>query len=129
MVANPGKFQIMFLGSKINNSKIKFVIENKQIKCKREVKLLGITIDEKLTFTNHIANLCSVTNNRLRAMTRKRRFLTKYLSEAYVRSAFKYCPLIWMFSNKISNDQINKIQKRTLHPVYEMEDAYFEDLL
>ena len=49
MVANPGKFQIMFLGSKIDNCKITFAIENKQIKCKREVKLLGITIDEKLT--------------------------------------------------------------------------------
>ena len=48
MVANPGKFQIMFLGSKIDNSKITFAIENKQIKCKREVKFLGITTDENL---------------------------------------------------------------------------------
>ena len=88
MVANPGKFQ-MFLESKTDKSKITFVIENKQIKCKREVKLLGITIDEKLTFTKHIANICSLVNNRLRALTRIRRFLsteqTKYLSEAYIR--------------------------------------------
>ena len=49
MLANPGKFQIMFVGSKIDNSKITFAIENKHVKCKREVKLLGITIDEKLT--------------------------------------------------------------------------------
>ena len=84
MVANPGKFQMMFLGLKIDNSKITFAIENKQIKCKREVRLLGITIDEKLTFTKHIANICSLANNR--ALTRIRRFLsteqTKYLSEA-----------------------------------------------
>ena len=133
MAANPGKFQIMFLGSKIENSKIIFAIENKQIKCKREVKLLGITIDEKLTFTRHIANICSLANNRLRALTRIRRFLSteqaKYLSEAYIMSAFKYCPLIWMFCNKTSNNQINKIHKRTLRLVYEMEDANFEDLL
>ena len=44
MVANPSKF----LGSKIYKNKITFAIENKQIKCKREVKLLGITIDENL---------------------------------------------------------------------------------
>ena len=133
MVANPGKFQIMFLGSKIDNSKITFAIENKQIKCKREVKLLGITIDEKLTFTKHIANICSLANNRLRALTRIRRYLsteqTKYLSEAYIMSAFKYCPLIWMFCNKTSNNQINKIHKRTHRLVYEMQDANFEDLL
>ena len=125
MVANPGKFQIMFPRSKIDNSKITFATKNKQIKCKREVKLLGITIDEKLTFTRHVANICSLANNRLRALTRIRRFLsteqTKYLSEAYIMSAFKYCPLIWML--------INKIHKRTLRLVYEMEDSNFEDLL
>ena len=59
MVANPGKFQ-MFLESKIDNSNITFAIENKQIKCKRKVKLLGITTDEKHTFTRHIANICSL---------------------------------------------------------------------
>ena len=132
MVANPGKFQ-MFLKSKIDNSKITFAIENKQIKSKREVKLLGITIDEKLIFTKHIANICSLENNRLRALTRIRRFLsteqTKYLSEAYIMPPFKYCPLIWMFCYKTSNNQMNKIHKRALHLLYEMQDANFEDLL
>ena len=133
MVVNPGKFQKMFLGTEIDNSKITFAIENKQIKCKREVKLLGITTDEKLTFTKHIANICSLVNNRLRALTRIRRFLsteqTKYLSEAYIMSAFKYCLLTWIFCNKTSNNQINKIHERTLRLVYEMEDANSEDLL
>ena len=35
IVANPGKFQIMVLGSKIENSNITFAAENKQIKFKR----------------------------------------------------------------------------------------------
>ena len=33
-VVNPGKFQIMFLGSNIDNSKITFMIENKRVKSK-----------------------------------------------------------------------------------------------
>ena len=48
MVANSGKFQIMFLGSKIDSNNITFATEDKQIKCKREVQLLGITIDKNL---------------------------------------------------------------------------------
>ena len=63
MVANPGKFQIMFLRSKIGSNEIILAIENKQIKCKREEKLLGITIDEKLTFTKPITNICCLENN------------------------------------------------------------------
>ena len=37
MAVNPGKFQIMFFCSNINNSKITFMIENKRVKS--EVKL------------------------------------------------------------------------------------------
>ena len=74
----------------------------------------------------HIANLSSLANDRLRALTRIRRFLsteqTNYLSESYIMSAFKYCPLICMFCNKTSNNQVNKIHKSTLRLVYEMED-------
>ena len=44
-------------------------------------------------------------------------------------SAFKYCPLVWMFCNKAANNQINKLHKRTLRLIYEMEDESFEDLL
>ena len=97
------------------------------------MKLLGLTFDEKPTLTKRIANLCSLANNRLRALTRMKRFLsteqTKYLSEAYIMSGFKYCPLIWMFCNKNSNNQINKIHNCTLSQVYEMEGPNFEDLL
>ena len=41
----------------------------------------------------------------------------------------KYCPLIWMFCNRTSNNQINKIHKRTLRLASEMEDSNFENLL
>ncbi len=37
----------------------KFIeIHDTQIKCEKEVNLLGITIDEKLRFDKHINNLC-----------------------------------------------------------------------
>ena len=35
------------------------MIENKRVKSRSKVKLLGITIDNKLSFTTHIENLCS----------------------------------------------------------------------
>ena len=133
MVANPSKFQIMFLGLNIDNNEITFIVEDKKVRSKTEVKLLGITIDDKLSFNKHISNLCSTTSNRLRALARIRKFLSleqaKRLSEAYIMSTFKYCPPIWMFCNKTANNQINKIHKRSLRLVYQMEDENFEDSL
>ena len=102
MVADPGRFQT-FLSSQIDNKKITFMIEKKNLKCNCEVKLLGITIDDKLFFNKH-----------LRALIRIRKFLStekiKYLSEVYM-SAFKYCPLFCMFCGKAAINAINKIHK------------------
>ena len=64
MVANLGKFQIMFLGSLINNNDITFIVENKHIKSNNEVKLLGITINDKLTLTKHISNLSNTSRSK-----------------------------------------------------------------
>ena len=44
-------------------------------------------------------------------------------------STFTYCPLMWMYCSKPANNLINKIHKRSLRVIYEMEDANFEDLL
>ncbi len=60
MLANPEKFQFMFL-KKYTSKEIvpKFIeIHGTEIKCEKEVKLLGITIDEKLRFDTHAKNLC-----------------------------------------------------------------------
>ena len=88
MVADPGKFQIMFLGSNIDNNKIIFMIENKRVKSRSEVKLLGIIryrIDGKLCFTTHIENFCSTANNRLQALARTRKFLSFEQAKIHVR--------------------------------------------
>ena len=76
MVANPGKFQIMFLGLNIDNSKITFMKENKRVKSRREVKLLGNIIDDKLSSTTRIENLCITASNRLRVLARIRKFVS-----------------------------------------------------
>ena len=109
------------------------MVENKRGKSRSEVKLLGITIDDKLSFTTHIENLCSTASNRLRALARINKFISfeqaKRLSEAYIIPTFTYCPLIWMYCSKTANNLINKMRKRSLRVIYEMEDANFEDLL
>ena len=56
--------------------------------------------------------------NRLRALTRRRKFLskeqTKLLSQACIMSTFKYCPLASMFCGKFEKKCFNKIYKHTL---------------
>ena len=74
MVANPAKFQVMFLGTKvqINN----FIINNVSISVTDSVKLLGITIDKKLNFKCHIEELCKKAFSQTKALFQIRPFLT-----------------------------------------------------
>ena len=37
---------------------------------------------------------------------------------AFIKSQFNYCPLVWMFHDRGSNSKINRIQERTLKMVY-----------
>ena len=64
MVANPGKFQLMFLGLNINQ-KLCIEIDDLVIKLTNSVKLLGITIDSKLKFTDHVKSICAKANKKL----------------------------------------------------------------
>ena len=55
MVANPEKFQLMFLSvPKDDYNNIYINIGNKKIYAVNDVKLLGVTIDNDLTFSKHI---------------------------------------------------------------------------
>ena len=51
------------------------MIENERIKYRSKVKPLRITIDDKLSFTTPIENLCSTVSNRLQALARTYKFL------------------------------------------------------
>ena len=54
--ANPGKFQFIILGKKNRNS-VNLIINSTKIEESKKVVLLGITIDNLLTFSEHIDNL------------------------------------------------------------------------
>ena len=55
MQANPGKVQAIAAGEKTFEKNIVLKISDAEIKCEEVVKLLGIDIDYKLSFDQHIS--------------------------------------------------------------------------
>ena len=70
MVVNPDKFQIMFLGC--NDLKVSLDIDTFNITSTDTVKLLGITLDNKLNFNSHIEGICKKANQRIRKVIKIR---------------------------------------------------------
>ena len=54
MKANPDKFQAIAVGKKTHDNNLIFNLEGIEIECETEVKLLGVSIDFKLNFNEHI---------------------------------------------------------------------------
>ena len=66
---NSGKFQCMILGTNTYIKVILFLYGNKIEKSLEQV-LLGITIDDKLSFKTHIENICRKSKYKLHALQR-----------------------------------------------------------
>ena len=64
MVANLKGFQLMFLGMKRERQLRLNNIEGKKIPAIDHVKLLGVEIGSKLTFSKHVEALCSKVNKK-----------------------------------------------------------------
>ena len=96
-------------------------------------KLLGITIDNKLTFEHHVAGLCQKASNKLYALSRIAPFMDqgklRYLMRAFINSQYQYCPLAWMFHSRQLRHKIDKIQGRALRVTYQDYEFSFEALM
>ena len=46
-----------------------------------------------------------------------------------VKSQFSYCPLVWMFCSRTSNNMINKVHERALKVILNNHERDFETLL
>ena len=116
MMANPGKFKFMILSRNTINKSI--AKDNKAIESSKSVKLLRLTIDNKLDFGIHINNICKVASVKIKGLGRIRNKLNlsqaKILYNSFILSQFNYCCLVWMFCSKTLQNKINQIQKRAL---------------
>ena len=103
-----------------------------QIENSKCQKLLGINIDSKLTFEDHINRICKIASAKLNAlgsiscyMDPLKRWL---LVNAFFISQFNYCPLIWMFHIRKLNNKTNRLHERCLRLIYSDRGSSYEEL-
>jgi len=131
MVLNAENFHFMCIGKNTENETL--VINNTTLHNSKEEKILGVIIDNKLTFNSHIREICKKASQKISALSRVSYQLNdaekKLLFNAVVKSQFSYCPLVWMFCSRKSNNLINKIHERALRIILGDDINDFEILL
>ena len=117
MILNLGKYHYMCLGKNLDDNEV-LNFNNLTIKNSKEVEILGIKVDNNLNFNNHIKSISRKGGQKLSARLRISLDLnmkqTKIFYKSMIKSQFNYCPLVWMFCSRQSNNLINKIHEWSL---------------
>ena len=109
----------MLLGTrqKLGNlDEINITIDNNLIKQTSEHKLLGIHIDDKLTWNAHINHLCSTISSKISLL----RQLSKYVNrdtqtkfyQGYILPLIDYGSITWGSTSTNNLERLSKLQKR-----------------
>ena len=132
MIINPDKCKYMCMGKNSYDNDTLSLNEFNLKNSDHEI-ILGITIDGKLTFNKYIKNLRKKAGQKLSALLRISPYLDenkkKLLYCFMIKSEFNYCPLVWMFCSRKSNNLINKVQERVLRLITNDYQSSFNFLL
>ena len=134
MIANPGKFQaILIKKDRSDTSGIDISLSDKNIKSEKNVKLLGVKLDNKLNFDAHISDLCKRAATQLNVLKRLKQLIgfeeRKTLVQSFVYSNFNYCPLVWRFSSAKSLKKVERTKERALRFLFNDNSSSYEELL
>ena len=95
--------------------------------------VLGIQIDNKLNFENHIKSLCNKASQKLGVLQRISNMLDtqkkNLLLNSVRKSQFSYFPLVWMFCSRRSSSLVNNVHERALRIVHDDHNSSYSELL
>ena len=92
MLTTDNKLKVNVKGSPISNEKI--------------VKLLGVTVEYKLSLVPHLNLVCEKVSQKLHALAKVSKFIVKKKLRIIMKifmSQFSYCPLLWMCHSRTLN--------------------------
>ena len=121
----------MLLGN-ANQHNITIESLGKQIPVSKEIKLLGITLDEKLKFDLHIADICRKVGSQINALSRLENILPcktkEALYRAFISPYFSYCSQVWYYSGRRNIEKLERTNARALRFMYNDRISSYEAL-
>ena len=133
MKANPSKFQFMVISSKRIEQKCLDIGNGITLQSEPSVKVLGVTIDDRLQFSEHISACCSKAAQQLNGLSRISRHINlkskSIIYNSFIVSNFNYCPLVWHFCGTANSNKLEKLQERSLRILYNDFDSPIQNLI
>ena len=135
MKLNPDKCKEMFINFMHDHNILvnPIIMENKEIECVSNYKLLGVYLNENLTWNTYIDYIFKKACKRLYSLRILRRagVASLSISKVYltiIRPALEYAVPVWQLISSILSDKLETIQKRALKIIFPSAETYLEAL-
>ena len=133
MKANHSKFQCFILKPRGVIADVDFHVSGYTLKPLPCVKLLGVQIDERLSFDEHVSSICNRVSQQIHALRRISKHLTlenrMSIDNAFLTSNFSYCNVVWHFCSNRSMYKLEKVHKQALRVVLNDQTSSYRVLL
>ena len=127
MEFNPDKCEVLRISRKRTPINYPYTLHNIELKSSVNSKYLGVTVNQNLSWTNHINNVTAKANNTLRFVKRNVKTENKQIKElaykTYVRPQVDYCFTVWHPWQQHLIHKIEMVQRQAAR--YIMNDYNF----
>ena len=107
-----------------NNEKVSMNIDDIKIENTSSEKLLGIIIDSKLNFKQHLEGIIKNFSRKMNVLSRITPYVTlvkpNLLMISFFTSQLNYCSLVWICYNHIINNKISRLHEIAYNDNYKL---------
>ena len=104
-----------------------------EVKLSDYLKILGVTSDHKLTFSQHISDFCKKTNCKVGVLLRLRNLIPwsakLKLYKSNILPHLTYCYVVWQFCKSSDKKKMERIQERAPRAVFKSKSETYSELL
>ena len=125
LAGNLKKYQVLNLGFTQNDSNI--CVNDAEILTKDNITLLGVVLDSKPNFSEHIISICKKASQRIGVLMRLCNLIPMKSKLILFKSAIlpfiTYCHLVWHFCKASDTRKLERLQERGLGAVFKDNDS------
>ena len=124
--ANPKKYQVLAMTprnvDKTAKGKGTLDIDNQRLKPTANLRILGVNIDDQLTFTEYVSDICKKASKKIGVLSRLCNLISsKTKLQLYLTAILPhltYCQIVWHFCKQSERRKLERLQERALRVIY-----------
>ena len=131
LIYSRGTFPNTILCKSLINNEFGVRVQGSDVEGLNSFKLLGVIINNKLNFSEHVNITCKKACQRIGVLMRLRNLVPslRLLFKAAILPYLTYCHLTWYFCRASDEKKLERIQERGLRAVFRDSKSTYEKLL